>query len=803
MIILTGLLTLLVFTIVEGDGIKGGVKTVQEKVTQDEIVPSPYSFNVKTGAAYGTKVTQEEVGDAQGRVKGSYSIASPRGVSRVVEYHADDSGFHASVKSSEPNIKTHSPANAHIEALTKKGAIEAIRDAAEDTIDHAGKAHALPALHHTAVLPQSQEKIQEKVLLEPEPSGVKTSDPLKVTTTILQAGEIKSIASPSAEIKQSSIKSVVAESSGVKQSGVKTINVPKSGVKSSQPAGDSGIKRGLSSQHQQFLHPSSISSSTAKKTGGSSSGAVLFSLGDVRKEIPKVNPGQQRESLNIQAQTFKNPSGGSTANPQSELVGGNRNIILDEDIIKKLGLTSDDSGHYIVLPPGLANIAGSGLEDKIRIAGHGLNQGIQLHSSSEKLIQKNAGGSGSISRASPEIKPVLRSQTAISRQTTRDQIRKLPTVRRQSSLQATGGLTSGTAPRNIGQIPRQRSSNQIGAQGAGIRLLTSGGKYDSPVVPVLPKDKLVSPVAGLPGSIRPKAPFDRVLNQVSSSAASSGSLQTARTLSTTLRGPNLQKQISAGRTAITASRLTGIESGSADSKSGGIYFVLGDNLQQQKPPAAGLTSSGITQSAAKPQIISGIQRPEIVFSAGVPETFQPQISPAVSQRLTGIRTSQFQVSQRVSGSPASNSPLSYQQAVRSSSTLGRRTSVRTISRSPGQTLSVIGGPEIVSTGGGSAESRSEKQFGVRQSFTGARRSQISLSQVSPGVIPQQITSYKQETRSSVGLDNRVFKSPQGISSQSVSGVGGSQLLFRPAVSGASLSQGKPGVSQKSNRHTRF
>ncbi|GFY41970.1 cuticle protein 16.8 [Trichonephila inaurata madagascariensis] len=88
---------------------------------QEEAIPSPYSFNIKTGAAYGTKVTREEVGDAEGRVKGTYTVSSPRGATRVVQYQADDTGFHANIKTSEPNIKTHSPSNAQIEAIPIKG----------------------------------------------------------------------------------------------------------------------------------------------------------------------------------------------------------------------------------------------------------------------------------------------------------------------------------------------------------------------------------------------------------------------------------------------------------------------------------------------------------------------------------------------------------------------------------------------------------------------------------------------------------------------------------------------------------
>ncbi|GFS63224.1 ATP-grasp domain-containing protein [Trichonephila inaurata madagascariensis] len=194
----TGLLTLLAFSNAGGDHIKGGghikgvdhikgggvlpsgTKTVPQAIVQEEAIPSPYSFNIKTGAAYGTKVTREEVGDAEGRVKGTYTVSSPRGATRVVQYQADDTGFHANIKTSEPNIKTHSPSNAQIEAIPIKGGSVPGVKTVQVPDELVGK------IHRTAELPQAAavQVAQSPVLQATDPADSATIKSIKAVKTI-------------------------------------------------------------------------------------------------------------------------------------------------------------------------------------------------------------------------------------------------------------------------------------------------------------------------------------------------------------------------------------------------------------------------------------------------------------------------------------------------------------------------------------------------------------------------------------------------------------------------------------------
>ena len=52
----------------------------------------------------GTQSRQESQ-DASGKVTGSYTIVDANGAQRIVEYYADDTGFHANIKSNEPGIE--------------------------------------------------------------------------------------------------------------------------------------------------------------------------------------------------------------------------------------------------------------------------------------------------------------------------------------------------------------------------------------------------------------------------------------------------------------------------------------------------------------------------------------------------------------------------------------------------------------------------------------------------------------------------------------------------------------------------
>ncbi|GFT02653.1 ATP-grasp domain-containing protein [Nephila pilipes] len=173
----------------------------EEAFTKEEVLPSPYSFNIKTGAAYGTKVTREEVGDSEGRVKGTYTVSGPRGATRVVQYQADDTGFHANIKTSEPNIKTHSPSNARIEAISTKGILESGINKPKVRISNQAlprpqiTAQSLPEVGHSDDIIQLNRLLMQKQNedeLRYAVSGVLNSD-LEVDKFSLSAEDLKGI----------------------------------------------------------------------------------------------------------------------------------------------------------------------------------------------------------------------------------------------------------------------------------------------------------------------------------------------------------------------------------------------------------------------------------------------------------------------------------------------------------------------------------------------------------------------------------------------------------------------------------
>ncbi|XP_017483032.1 PREDICTED: cuticle protein 10.9-like [Rhagoletis zephyria] len=78
--------------------------------------PQPFSFGFMSMAKDGQQSRMESQ-DASGRVTGSYSIVDANGITRIVEYYADDTGFHANIKSNENGIETGELGSATITKL--------------------------------------------------------------------------------------------------------------------------------------------------------------------------------------------------------------------------------------------------------------------------------------------------------------------------------------------------------------------------------------------------------------------------------------------------------------------------------------------------------------------------------------------------------------------------------------------------------------------------------------------------------------------------------------------------------------
>ncbi|XP_064456931.1 uncharacterized protein LOC135367571 [Ornithodoros turicata] len=79
---------------------------------QVDAPPQPYAFKYDSTDEYGTRLTQEESGDGSNRKTGFYSYIDANGVSRRVDYVADETGFHVTVNTNEPGTKSSSPADA-------------------------------------------------------------------------------------------------------------------------------------------------------------------------------------------------------------------------------------------------------------------------------------------------------------------------------------------------------------------------------------------------------------------------------------------------------------------------------------------------------------------------------------------------------------------------------------------------------------------------------------------------------------------------------------------------------------------
>lgn len=78
--------------------------------------PQPFSFGFMSMAKDGSQSRQEQQ-DNSGKVTGSYSITDANGITRIVEYYADETGFHANIKSNEPGLEQGALGSATISKL--------------------------------------------------------------------------------------------------------------------------------------------------------------------------------------------------------------------------------------------------------------------------------------------------------------------------------------------------------------------------------------------------------------------------------------------------------------------------------------------------------------------------------------------------------------------------------------------------------------------------------------------------------------------------------------------------------------
>ncbi|KAM7301816.1 putative cuticle protein [Ixodes scapularis] len=121
-----------------------------------EHAPSqPYSFGFDNVDEFGTRMTRQETGDEFNNKVGSYSYVDAFGVTRVVKYVADATGFHPTVETNEPGTKTSVPADAPFFSSAVEGPHPVVVKAAPVAAVHAVHAapvavravHAAPVVH--------------------------------------------------------------------------------------------------------------------------------------------------------------------------------------------------------------------------------------------------------------------------------------------------------------------------------------------------------------------------------------------------------------------------------------------------------------------------------------------------------------------------------------------------------------------------------------------------------------------------------------------------------------------------------
>ncbi|KAM7301806.1 cuticle protein 10.9-like [Ixodes scapularis] len=124
-------------------------------VVVEQAPSQPYSFGFDNVDEFGTRMTRQETGDEFNNKVGSYSYVDAFGVTRVVKYVADATGFHPTVETNEPGTKTSVPADAPFFSSAVEGPHPVVVKAAPVAAVHAVHAapvavravHAAPVVH--------------------------------------------------------------------------------------------------------------------------------------------------------------------------------------------------------------------------------------------------------------------------------------------------------------------------------------------------------------------------------------------------------------------------------------------------------------------------------------------------------------------------------------------------------------------------------------------------------------------------------------------------------------------------------
>lgn len=96
----------------------------QQSYPVSDTKPSPYAFSYDAQLEDGSS-SRTESADANGKVVGSYSLATADGRKRIIKYEADQDGFRADVDTNEFGTKSDSPANVKFYSSAPQPALDA------------------------------------------------------------------------------------------------------------------------------------------------------------------------------------------------------------------------------------------------------------------------------------------------------------------------------------------------------------------------------------------------------------------------------------------------------------------------------------------------------------------------------------------------------------------------------------------------------------------------------------------------------------------------------------------------------
>ncbi|KAH9370293.1 hypothetical protein HPB48_007370 [Haemaphysalis longicornis] len=123
--------------------------------------PHPYKFGYESVDEFGNTQYRHETSDARNSKRGSYGYTDANGISRRVDYVADEHGFRASVRTNEPGTAESAPADAVYHAKPVVGLGPAVLKAQQNglLLKDAGSGGSVVPGATTVVIPAPVAKV--------------------------------------------------------------------------------------------------------------------------------------------------------------------------------------------------------------------------------------------------------------------------------------------------------------------------------------------------------------------------------------------------------------------------------------------------------------------------------------------------------------------------------------------------------------------------------------------------------------------------------------------------------------------